>query len=67
MRQLKSGTVWVNTSIDGSPQLPFGGYKASGYGREMGRVGLEEFTELKTVQIRTGVRRGTFGLTNGTR
>jgi betaine-aldehyde dehydrogenase len=67
MRQLKSGTVWVNTSIDGSPQLPFGGYKASGYGREMGRAGLEEFTELKTVQIRTGIRRGTFGLTNQTR
>lgn len=62
MRRLKSGTVWINTSIDGSPQLSFGGYKASGYGREMGRAGLEEFTEIKTVQIRTGTRRGTFGL-----
>jgi betaine-aldehyde dehydrogenase len=66
-RHLKSGTVWVNTSIDGSPQLSFGGVKASGYGREMGRAGLEEFTELKTVQIRTGTRRGTFGLTTGSR
>lgn len=56
-RALRSGTVWVNTTIDGSPQLPFGGYKASGYGREMGRAGLEEFTEIKALHIRTG-RRG---------
>lgn len=62
MRKLRSGTVWVNTSIDGAPQMSFGGYKASGYGREMGRMGLEEFTQLKTVQIRTGKRAGTFGL-----
>jgi betaine-aldehyde dehydrogenase len=61
-RALRSGTVWVNCSIDGAPQLPFGGVKASGYGREMGRAGLEEFTELKTVQIRTGKRAGSFGL-----
>lgn len=61
-RKLKSGTVWVNTTIDGSPQLSFGGYKASGYGREMGHLGLEEFCQTKTVQIRTGKRTGTFGL-----
>lgn len=50
-RELKSGTVWVNTNNDGSPQMPFGGYKASGFGREMGVVGLEEFTELKSIVI----------------
>lgn len=61
-RNLKCGTVWINTSIDGSPQLSFGGYKASGYGREMGRLGLDEFCQTKTVQIRTGKRAGTFGL-----
>jgi betaine-aldehyde dehydrogenase len=55
-RALRSGTVWVNTTIDGSPQMPFGGYKASGHGREMGTAGLEEFTELKALQIRTGPR-----------
>lgn len=55
-RQLRSGTVWVNTTIDGAPQLPGGGVKASGYGREMGQAGFDEFTELKTVQIRTGQR-----------
>ncbi|MEO7147255.1 MAG: aldehyde dehydrogenase family protein [Terrimesophilobacter sp.] len=62
MRKLRSGTVWVNTTIDGAPQMAFGGYKASGYGREMGRMGLEEFTQLKSVQIRTGKRSGSFGL-----
>jgi betaine-aldehyde dehydrogenase len=53
---LRSGTVWVNTMIDGSPQLPFGGYKASGFGREMGNAGLEEFTQVKTVLFHSGKR-----------
>ncbi|HET7398252.1 MAG TPA: aldehyde dehydrogenase family protein [Intrasporangium sp.] len=55
-RRLRSGTVWVNTTIDGAPQLPGGGVKRSGYGREMGAAGFEEFTEVKTIQIRTGKR-----------
>lgn len=55
-RALRSGTVWVNTSIDGSPQLSFGGYKSSGTGRQMGRAGIEEFTELKSLHLRTGHR-----------
>jgi acyl-CoA reductase-like NAD-dependent aldehyde dehydrogenase len=55
-RRLRSGTVWVNTTIDGSPQLPLGGYKQSGYGREAGRIGVEEFTNVKTVQTRLGKR-----------
>lgn len=54
-RRLRSGTVWVNTTIDGAPQLPGGGVKRSGYGREMGQVGFEEFTEVKTIQIRTSL------------
>jgi acyl-CoA reductase-like NAD-dependent aldehyde dehydrogenase len=62
IRKLRSGTVWVNTTIDGAPQMSFGGYKASGYGREMGHMGLEEFTQLQAVQIREGKRAGTFGL-----
>jgi betaine-aldehyde dehydrogenase len=53
---LRSGTVWVNTMIDGSPQLPFGGYKSSGFGREMGNAGLEEFTQVKTVLFHSGKR-----------
>jgi acyl-CoA reductase-like NAD-dependent aldehyde dehydrogenase len=59
---LRSGTVYVNTTIDAPPTMPFGGYKASGVGREMGQAGFEEFTELKSVNIRTGKRAGTFAL-----
>lgn len=51
-RALKSGTVWVNTTIDGAPQVPLGGYKQSGYGREAGRLGMEEFTNVKSIQTR---------------
>lgn len=53
-RALRSGTVWVNTTLDSAPQMPFGGVKASGYGRDMGRAGLEEFTVLKSLVVRTG-------------
>jgi acyl-CoA reductase-like NAD-dependent aldehyde dehydrogenase len=59
-RALRSGTVWVNTTIDGSPQLPYGGYKASGLGREMGAAGLDEFTEIKALHLRTGKRAPVF-------
>jgi len=59
--ELQAGTVWVNTTIDGAPQLPGGGVKESGFGREMGQVGFEEFTEVKTIQIRTGARNRFFG------
>jgi acyl-CoA reductase-like NAD-dependent aldehyde dehydrogenase len=61
-KRLKSGTVYVNTTIDAPPTMPFGGYKESGIGREMGQAGFEEFTELKSVNIRTGKRAGTFPL-----
>ncbi len=60
-RAIRTGTVRVNSAIDGSPQLPFGGYKASGYGREMGVAGLEEFTEVKSVNIHHGERTPYFG------
>lgn len=55
-RALRSGTVWVNTMINTAPNLPFGGYKASGTGREMGTAGLDEFTEVKTIQFQMGKR-----------
>lgn len=55
-RALRSGTVWINTANDGAPQLPFGGYKDSGSGREKGRAGLEEFLEAKTFHIHVGAR-----------
>lgn len=55
-RRLKSGVVFVNTTIDGQPQYPFGGYKQSGFGREMGKQGLEEYTVIKTLSIHLGAR-----------
>jgi betaine-aldehyde dehydrogenase len=55
-RELRSGTVWVNTTTDGAVQLPFGGFGLSGHGREKGLGALLEFTEQKTVQIHLGRR-----------
>jgi acyl-CoA reductase-like NAD-dependent aldehyde dehydrogenase len=52
--RLQSGMVWVNTTLDGAPQLPFGGTKASGFGRELGEAGFVDFTEHKTVILATG-------------
>jgi len=63
-RALKSGTVYVNTQIDGAVQLPFGGYKGSGFGREMGRYGLDEFTQTKTVMYHLGKRINYFSITD---
>lgn len=55
-KRLKSGTVWVNTYLDGAPQMPFGGYKQSGLGRENGKEGLIEFMTVKSTFIRLGKR-----------
>jgi acyl-CoA reductase-like NAD-dependent aldehyde dehydrogenase len=55
-KRLKSGTVWVNTFLDGAPQMPFGGYKRSGLGRENGIEGLTEFMAVKSTFIRLGKR-----------
>ena len=49
--EIKAGVVWVNTPIALDQSLPFGGYKESGWGREGGREGVEEFTETKSVVI----------------
>lgn len=56
MRQIKAGRVWVNTTIAGGPELPSGGFKQSGIGRETGRYGVEEYTELKSVHVQMGAR-----------
>ena len=49
VNEVRAGTVWVNTFLDGSVQMPFGGYKLSGHGREGGVEGLNPFCEVKTV------------------
>jgi acyl-CoA reductase-like NAD-dependent aldehyde dehydrogenase len=51
---LKAGSVYVNCWGEVDPGAPFGGYKASGIGREHGREGLEEYLETKTVWTRLG-------------
>jgi aldehyde dehydrogenase (NAD+) len=52
--KLRAGTVWVNNYRLVTHALPFGGYKQSGIGREMGPDSLHEFTELKSVWIDSG-------------
>ncbi|XP_076644607.1 aldehyde dehydrogenase [Halictus rubicundus] len=49
---LRAGTVWVNTYNALAPQVPFGGFKMSGHGREMGSYGLEGYTEVKSVIVK---------------
>jgi aldehyde dehydrogenase (NAD+) len=53
-RQLRAGTVWINTYGLMDASLPFGGYKSSGFGRELGMHALEHYTELKTVWLNMG-------------
>jgi aldehyde dehydrogenase (NAD+) len=48
---LEAGSVFVNGFVPVTPQSPFGGYKQSGYGREGGKPGLDEFLQIKNVYI----------------
>lgn len=49
--RIEAGTVWVNNHVPVDPNLPFGGYKQSGMGREFGKAAIEGFTETKSVCI----------------
>jgi acyl-CoA reductase-like NAD-dependent aldehyde dehydrogenase len=51
---LKSGTVWVNTYGMFDPAVPYGGYKMSGYGRELGEASLDAYTQTKSVWVNVG-------------
>jgi len=50
-RGIRTGVLGVNTNSSVFVQAPFGGYKQSGVGRELGRYGLEEFLEVKSLQL----------------
>ncbi|MDD2677372.1 MAG: aldehyde dehydrogenase family protein, partial [Methylacidiphilaceae bacterium] len=52
--RIRAGTVWINCYNVFDAALPFGGYKQSGWGREMGHAVLENYTELKSVCVRLG-------------
>lgn len=50
-RRLRAGTVWINTYNFFDPGMPFGGYKGSGFGRDLGAACLNEYTQLKSVWL----------------
>ena len=50
-RDLEAGTVWVNTYHPGDAASPFGGYKQSGFGRELGQYSLDLYTQIKSVWV----------------
>ncbi|PWT82382.1 MAG: betaine-aldehyde dehydrogenase [Acidobacteria bacterium] len=50
-REIKAGVVWINTFNMFNAASPFGGYKQSGYGREMGKHALELYTQIKSVWV----------------
>lgn len=49
--EIKAGIVWINTPIVLDEALPFGGFKQSGWGREGSRLGVEEYTQTKSVVV----------------
>jgi aldehyde dehydrogenase (NAD+) len=49
---VRAGTVWVNCYNILDPRAPFGGFKQSGIGRELGEYGLQQYTEIKTVTVK---------------
>jgi aldehyde dehydrogenase (NAD+)/phenylacetaldehyde dehydrogenase len=50
-RAVRAGTVWINTYNQYDSAAPFGGVKASGFGRDLGREALDGYTDVKTVWV----------------
>jgi len=55
IKKVRAGITWVNTYGPVNPQAPWGGYKQSGIGRELGTHGLDDFSEIKQININTNV------------
>ncbi|OHF02294.1 aldehyde dehydrogenase [Colletotrichum orchidophilum] len=54
--EIEAGMVWVNSTQDSDPRVPFGGVKQSGIGRELGEAGLEAYSQIKAVHVNMGTR-----------
>lgn len=54
IRRIRAGRCWINSVIDGTPEMPIGGYKKSGLGRELGRYGFDEYSQFKGVHVTLG-------------
>ena len=52
--EIESGMLYVNRLVESTPEVPFGGVKNSGYGRELSHFGIQEFTNAKTVWVEGG-------------
>lgn len=52
--EIEAGMVWINSSQDSDPRIPFGGVKQSGIGRELGEAGLEAYSQIKAVHVNMG-------------
>lgn len=52
--EIEAGTVWLNSSQDSDHRVPFGGYKTSGVGRELGQAGFDAYTQIKAVHVNMG-------------
>jgi betaine-aldehyde dehydrogenase len=50
-RALRAGTVWINDTQPAPTEMPWGGYKSSGVGRELGKEGLDDYLEKKAVYV----------------
>ena len=50
-RGIRTGTLWVNRHLNPGPEVPFGGYKQSGVGRETGIEGLREYLQTKHISL----------------
>ena len=55
IRGIRAGRCWVNGTREGLVEMPIGGYKQSGQGRELGHRGFEEYSEFKNIYVNLGV------------